>query len=110
VFVVVLLLALYGGILYYYRRVHVYVYSGGLVYMNGNKRIAVRWEEIKSVSWYRSYRGSRGNVKLIGKGSLRRANPTIVSLTPFLDKIDELYSTIQCEVQNQRTLREGEGR
>ena len=39
--------AVFWGMISANRRAHVYVYTGGLVYLNGKKERAVRWEQIR---------------------------------------------------------------
>ena len=93
-----LICAGFGWQLYYYRWLHVYVYTGGLIYLNRNNRSAIRWEQIKRV--YRedieSIGDSSGAMYIYwGESSLK--------IPTDLDGIGELYSTIKREVDNLRS-------
>jgi len=48
-----------GGIMlsfyFTYRRLHVYVYSHGLLYLNGKASKVVYWQQVNQVSTYRGY-------------------------------------------------------
>lgn len=81
----------FGGVLYYYRRLHVYVYTGGLIYLNGNKRRAVRWEQITRVSDL-----FRGSFSIDVKDEPR------IGFGALIDQIGELHSTIEGEIDNPR--------
>ena len=75
-------------IYYSYRRLHVYLYTGGLISLNGNKRTALRWEQINNVS-----RGRGGAVYIDWGGP---TEPKL-RLTSLINGIGGLYSTIKRE-------------
>lgn len=87
IFFTLLMGGLFGGMLYSYRRLHIYVYTCGLIYLNGNKRRAVRWEQISKTLRYRS-------VTIYVKDEPR------IGLPVFIDRLGELYATIEGEVTN----------
>ena len=78
-------------IYYSFRRLHVYLYTGGLLYLNRNKWTAIRWEQITHIS-----RGMGGAV------SIDRGGPTEprLRLTSLINGIGGLYSTIQVNMQS----------
>src|SRR6266851_5686398 len=78
-----------GGVYYYYRRLHIYVYTSGLIYLNGNKRRAVRWEQITRVSDL-----FQGSFSIYVKDEPR------IGFGGLINQIGELYSTIEGEVDN----------
>ena len=81
----------FGGVLYYYRRLHIYVYTSGLIYLNVNKRRAVRWEQITRVT------------NLVQGGfSIYVKDEPVIGFGALIDQIGELHSTIEGEVDNPR--------
>lgn len=92
---------LLGRQLYKHRWLHVYMYTGGLIYLNRNERKAIRWEQINTM--YRDESGrlmkSRGGINIDWDGP----REPMLYLTPFIDDIGTLYSTIKREVDNLRS-------
>lgn len=80
------------AVLYHYQQFHVYVYTGGLVYLRGNKKRAVRWEQMRRA--YRLGVGRQGDIRIDVHDE-----PGI--LISFLDppEMGELYATIKREVE-----------
>jgi len=83
---------IFGGALYYYRQLHVYVYTSGLLYLNGAKSRVARWEQMSRVD-----RDSGGTVTLWMK------NERQILLPLFIHKLGELYATIEREIAHYRT-------
>lgn len=78
-----------GGVFYYYRNVYVCVYTGGLIYLFGNKERAVRWEQIRKVSL--PYRSGSFQIEVKDESSFS---------IPNFNKA--LFATIQREVDIHR--------
>ena len=85
----VLISTLLGWARYYVRRLHVYVYTDGLIYLKGNKRRAVRWEQVARVSNL-----FRGAFSIYVKDEPRIDFPSLIYQSR------ELYSTIMHEVES----------
>ena len=75
-----------GGGLYYFRGLHVYVYTAGLIYWRRKKRRVLRWEQIRRVDTF------RGNLML------QVNNEPSLLLPAFLEMDSELYSTLRRQV------------
>ena len=79
-----------GGGLFYYRGLHVYVYTAGLIYWRRKKRRVIRWEQIRRVD------SIRGNL------TLRVKNEPSLLLPAYIEWHIVLYSTIRREVASHR--------
>lgn len=83
----VVLLSIYR----YYRHLHVYVYSGGLLYLNGNKSRVVYWQQMK-----RAY-SNRGYLNIQIK------NEMPLSLPVYLAGYSALRDRVNQEIANARS-------
>lgn len=89
---IMLVLLPFGGAFFYYRQLHVYVYTDGFLYLDGNHSRAVRWEQISKVSrgsWLGAY------VKVQGEST--------ITLPAYISGLRNLRSTIEREMASRRT-------
>ena len=73
-----------------YRRLHVYVYSNGLLYLNGKTSRLVYWQQIKKASTNRGYL----NVSLYNDG--------LVAIPWYVGRFGELRARIQQKIVHPR--------
>lgn len=85
-----------GVELYYFRRLHVYVYTAGLIYWRRKKRRVIRWEQIR-----REY-SVRGNL------TLDVNNEPSLLLPAIIEGQDALYETIRRQVVSHRSGQEAD--
>jgi hypothetical protein len=83
----VVMLSLYR----YYRYLHIYVYTNGLLYLNGNKSRVVYWQQMK-----RAY-SNRGYLNIQIKNEMPISIPTYVS------RFGELRDRVKQEIANGRS-------
>lgn len=98
VLILLLIFAVGGAIvLFRYRQFHVYVYTYGLLYFNGNISQVARWEQIKKVKGFYLDLLPGDNTVLLNDGSQ-------ITLPSYISGIGELRSTIKREMANYRSF------
>lgn len=83
-----------GGVMlafyFAYRRLHVYVYSNGLLCLNGKTSRVIYWQQIKKVSTNRGYM------------NLTFYNDTWVAIPWYVGRFGELRARIQLKIAHPR--------
>jgi len=94
IFSLIFFIAVGGGVILstyrYYKHLHVYVYTNGLLYLNGNKSRVVHWQQMK-----RAY-ANKGYLNIM----VNNAMP--ISIPTYISRYGELRDRVKQEIANAR--------
>ncbi len=94
IFSLIFFIAVGGGVILstyrYYKHVHIYVYTNGLLYLNGNKSMVVLWQQMK-----RAY-ANKGYLNIM----VNNAMP--LSIPSYVARYGELRDRIKQEIASAR--------